>query len=131
MEPLEREFGKFDLDPCAMPQTAKAPSFYTKEQDGLKQAWKGKVFLNPPYSNPGPWLRKALEETSCGNASLVVALIPGCTDTRWFHSYVNGKAEIRFLKGRVRFLGWMGTPIPSPRRPSLLAIYRPPTISTT
>ena len=56
---------------------------------------------------------------------LVVSLLPGATDTGWFHqAVVAGGAEIRFLRGRVRFLGWDRTPIPSPRRPSLLAIYR-------
>ena len=34
-----------------------------------------------------------------------VMLIPARTDTKWFHQYVYGKAEIRFVRGRVKFGG--------------------------
>lgn len=30
-------------------------------------------------------------------------LIPARTDTRWFHEYIYNKAEVRFIKGRVKF----------------------------
>lgn len=121
---LELEFGTFDLDPCCYRGTAKAVKFYTPKEDGLSQPWNGRVFLNPPYSKPAPWLKKALEETTLGNAQIVVALLPVRTDTRWFHQLVKDKAEIRFICGRVRFLGWQGTPIPAPKNPSMLAIYK-------
>jgi phage N-6-adenine-methyltransferase len=121
---LEREFGKFDLDPCCIAETAKAPKFYTEKENGLSKPWKGKVFLNPPYSKPGPWLFKYLREIECGNSSLVVALIPPSVDTKWFHEFVKERAEIRFVRGRIRFLGWMHTPIGSPKQGNILAIYR-------
>lgn len=124
MAALVEEFGLFDLDPCCRPETAKAPIFFTPEQDGLDREWHGRVFLNPPYSKPRPWLDKAAQEVAAGRASLVVALLPVRTDTRWFHDAVLPKAELRFLRGRVRWLGWQGTPIPAPKDPSMLAIYR-------
>lgn len=123
---LEAEFGKFDLDPCCLPDTAKAPAYFTPEDDGLQQTWYGRVFLNPPYSNPKVWVAKAIEETIACRADLVIALIPCSTDTRWFHTLVKGRAEIRFIRGRVKFLGWERTAIPSPKAPSLFAIYRKP-----
>ena len=125
---LEAEFGAFTLDPCCTAITAKAPTFYTPETDGLSKPWSGNVFLNPPYSKPGPWLRKAREETESGRARLVVALLPVSTDTRWFHDYVRDVAELRFVRGRIKFFGWMGTPIGSPKQPSMLAIYRAPEV---
>ena len=121
---FEQEFGAFDCDPCCRPTTAKAPLFYTKEDDGLAQPWCGRVWLNPPYSDPGPWLKKAGECVANGDCELVVALVPASTDTRWFHDYVLGKAELRFRKGRIRFYGWENTPIGSPKTPSVFAIYR-------
>jgi phage N-6-adenine-methyltransferase len=121
---MEAELGPFDLDPAAEPQTAKAPRFYTIEDDGLTRPWFGRVWLNPPYSKPRPWLERAHEATSMGKADLVAALLPASVDTRWFHETVLPYAELRFIRGRVRFLGWEGTPIPSPKAPSLLAIYR-------
>lgn len=121
---LEAEFGKFDLDPCCRGETAKAAYFYTEEDDGLSLAWNGKVFLNPPYSHPRPWLEKAIMEIQNGHAELVVALLPVRTDTRWFHFLVKDKAEVRFIKGRIKWIGWQGTPIPQPKDPSMFAIYR-------
>lgn len=47
-------------------------------------------------------------------------LVPSRTDTRWFHKYVYGKAEIRFIEGRLRF----GDGKTSAPFPSMLVIYR-------
>lgn len=121
---LEAEHGPFDLDPCCRAKTAKAPAFFTEEQDGLSQPWRGRVFLNPPYSRPAPWLEKAIAETGAGHAQLVVALLPVRTDTRWFHSLVMGQSELWFVMGRIKWLGWQGTPIPRPKDPSMVAVYR-------
>lgn len=121
---LEREFGQFDLDPCATKKTAKASNYFTPREDGLKQRWRGRVFLDPPYSKPAPWLQKAIEEVSAGSAGIVVALLPSDVSTGWFHDLVKGRAEIRFWRGRIRFIGWQGTPIDRPRNGNILAIYR-------
>lgn len=120
---LAREFGAFDLDPCCREITAKAPRFYTRETNGLAQEWRGRVWLNPPYSDPAPWLEKAIEAQRAG--ALTVALLPASTDTAWFHDLVLPYAEVRFVRGRVRFYGWEGTPIGSPRTGSIIVIYRP------
>ena len=116
----------FDLDPCCRADTAKAPVFFTKAENGLTRPWFGHVWLNPPYSDPAPWVRKAAEETETGRCALVAACLPASTDTAWFHEHVLGRAEIRFRRGRVRFYGWMGTPLGSPKTPTMYAIYRAP-----
>src|SRR3990167_5169114 len=82
---FEAEFGPFDLDVCALAETAKAPRYFTRGDNGLSQLWHGRVWMNPPFSNPAPWLQKAIYETSTGHAALVVALLPAATDTGWFH----------------------------------------------
>lgn len=105
---LNKEFF-FTLDPCADESNHKCDKYYTVEQDGLIQDWAGEtVFCNPPYSkktktNPGQiaWIRKCYEESQKGTT--VVMLVPARTDTIMFHDYILGKAEIRFLKGRLRF----------------------------
>lgn len=96
---LDNEF-HFDLDPCATPQTAKCTDFYTKEDDGLTKSWKGRrVFCNPPYGREiGKWVRKCSED-----GAICVMLIPARTDTAWFHDYIYDKAEIRFIRGRLKF----------------------------
>ena len=103
-EPLNEEFN-FELDVAATEQNAKCPRFFTREQDGLKQDWKANaVWCNPPYSQVSKWVKKAYEEVRKGNAKKVVMLVFAKTDTRWFHEYIYHKAEIRFIKGRVKFL---------------------------
>lgn len=118
---LDREF-HFTLDPCATDKTAKCSMYFTKEQDGLKQSWGGQtVFCNPPYGRELPkWIEKCYKESS--NAT-VVMLIPARTDTKAFHEYIYNKAEIRFIKGRVKFLidGEQGDAAPFP---SMIVIFK-------
>ena len=95
----------FTLDPCATPNNAKCAKFYTKEQNGLLQDWGGeRVFCNPPYGKViADWVRKCSEEAKKPN-TIVVALLPARTDTRYFHEYIYRKAkDIQFVKGRLKF----------------------------
>ena len=121
---LNEEF-KFTLDPCCCIKNAKCDKFYTKNEDGLNQNWEREiVYCNPPYSkktkdNPGQeaWIKKCYEE---GKKTTVVMLLPSRTDTIAFHKYIYGKAEIRFLKGRLKFVGAKATaPFPS-----MVVIYK-------
>ena len=110
---LNEEF-EFTLDPCATPDNAKCAKFFTKEQDGLKQDWTGeRVFCNQPYGRAiGAWVKKCHDEAQKG--TLVVMLIPARTDTSYFHDYIYHKAEIRFIRGRLKFGGAsQGAPFPS------------------
>jgi len=115
---LNAEFN-FTLDVCAAEQNAKCGKYYTKEQDGLQQDWSGEtVWCNPPYGRTiGQWCRKCYEYSLSGGTA--VMLVHARTDTRWFHDWVYGKAEIRFLKGRLHFSGKDRAPFPS-----MVAIFR-------
>lgn len=112
---LDKEF-HFSCDVCATRENAKCAKFYTPEQDGLKQTWGGALWMNPPYGREiGKWVKKASES----NAT-VVCLLPARTDTRWFHDYIYGKAEIRFVRGRLKFGGSKN----SAPFPSMVVIFR-------
>ena len=102
---LNREFC-FNLDPCATTETAKCKRYYTKNDDGLSKNWIGKtVFCNPPYGKEiKNWVKKCWEEGQKEN-TIVVMLIPARTDTIYFHQYIYPFAEIRFIKGRLKFVG--------------------------
>lgn len=77
------------------------------------------MFVNPPYSEINKWVAKAFYETKQEN-TLVVMLIPSRTDTKYFHDYIYNRAEIRFIKGRLKFNDGKGTaPFPS-----MLVIFR-------
>jgi phage N-6-adenine-methyltransferase len=117
---LNRRY-RFTLDPCATAENAKCALYFTKEHDGLQQDWgRHRVFCNPPYGRAiGNWARKCFEASQVG--ALVVLLVPARPDTRWFHSWVQGKADIEFIRGRLRF-GGADTSAPFP---SMLAVYSP------
>jgi phage N-6-adenine-methyltransferase len=112
---------QFDLDVCATESNAKCEKFFTREQDALKQDWKGACWMNPPYGRDIiNWMRKAYEEHK-KNKNLIVCLVPVRTDTNWWHSYVEGKAKVKFIKGRLKF----GNAQNSAPFPSALVIYQP------
>lgn len=108
------------------------PVFYAGGRRPLETVGRsggGAVFCNPPYSRRGKdkpgqedWIKKAAEEGSRPGA-VVVMLIPARTDTLAFHEYIYHKAEIRFIKGRLRFRvdGKAGDAAPFP---SMVAIFR-------
>ena len=105
---LDKEF-HFTLDPCATKGNAKCAKFYTKDDDGLSKDWSGEiVFMNPPYGREiGKWVKKISEQGG-------VALLPARTDTKWFHNYIYKKADVRFIKGRLKFGGSKNSaPFPS------------------
>lgn len=111
---LDAEF-HFTLDVCATKENTKCSEFFTKEQDGLKQDWNGICWCNPPYGREiGKWVRKAAE-----SQATVVMLLPARTDTAWFHDHIYGKAEIRFIRGRLKFGGSKN----SAPFPSMVAIF--------
>lgn len=116
---LDAEF-HFTLDPCSTDENAKCAKHYTKEQDGLAQDWTGEtVFCNPPYGREMPkWIRKCYEHYTGGG--IAVMLIPARTDTKAFHEYIYGKAEIRFIKGRLKFGGSQN----SAPFPSMVIVYQ-------
>lgn len=118
---LNREF-RFDLDACADEKNHKCDKYFTVEQDGLKQDWGGyTVFCNPPYGRTiGEWVEKCFQEVYAGSCKYAVMLLPARTDTKWFHQYIYNKAEIRFLRGRLKFGGSKNcAPFPS-----MVVIYR-------
>lgn len=110
---LDAEFG-FTLDPCATPENATCPRYFTRADDGLSRSWASSVvFCNPPYGyGIGKWVQKAYEEAQKG--APVVCLIPAKTETRYWHDYVMRAAEIRLIRGRLRFSGHaVNAPFPS------------------
>lgn len=117
---LDREF-HFTLDPCSTHENAKCEKHYTAEDDGLSQDWSGEVvFCNPPYGREIPkWVEKAAT-----SRATTVMLIPARTDTTYFHDYIYGKAEIRFLRGRVRFEREPGAPGDAAPFPSMIVVFR-------
>lgn len=94
--------GEFDLDPCGAPGHELANKTYLLErgEDGLRDSWFGRVWLNPPYGKlTEPFLKK-LADHGTGTA-----LIFARTETKMFFEQVWGRATgLLFIRGRISFL---------------------------
>lgn len=120
---LNKEFC-FELDAAATDKAAKCRKYFTPETDGLNNSWdaNGAVFCNPPYGREiGKWVKKAHEESQKGTT--IVLLIPARTDTSYFHDYIYGKAEIRFIRGRLKFTDEDGRVYDPAPFPSMVVVY--------
>ena len=96
---LIKSLGEFNFDPCGISTHKTAEYIISLPKNGLDEMWFERVWLNPPYSDPAPWLLKL---SIHGNG---IALVLNSTDTAWAHDYVFGKATgILFLKGRPKFM---------------------------
>jgi hypothetical protein len=89
--------GQFDLDPCAGPIANHAVRNVRPKQNGLKCKWKGRVWLNPPYSSIYEWLDKFLAH---GNG---ICLVNARVDATWFQRLAKSADALFFLRGRVKF----------------------------
>lgn len=127
---LDQEF-HFTLDAAASHTNHKCSRYYTEEDNGLEKDWRGEtVFCNPPYGSKetGIWTKKCYEEAQKPGTT-VVMLIPARTDRASFHNYIQGKAEIRFVRGRLKFeldgkpiLDKNGRPMGAPF-PSMVVVF--------
>ncbi len=133
LKDLNKEFD-FDFDPCP---------FHSSFDGRTLDTWQGNcMFVNPPYSKIGKngkkqnqlasrgkpgtpkyfkgWVEKGFEESQKGKT--VVMLLPARTDTSYFHDYILPNAEIRFIRGRLKFSDHYN---PAPF-PSMVVIFRGP-----
>lgn len=119
---LITSLGEFDLDPCAPvePLWPTAKVMFNKNDDGLKQQWNGRVWLNPPYSRPliENFLRRMAEH----NNGMV--LLFNRLDSAMMQDVVLKKASaMKFLRKRVRFYRPDGTQGDSPGCGSVLFVF--------
>lgn len=95
--------GPFDLDPCAdIGQFYKtAERMIQPPEDGLAEAWRGRVWLNPPYGTQNliRWLGRMAAH---GDG---IALVPARTEVEaWFWPFVWEAAHaVLFRRGRIHF----------------------------
>ncbi|AUR93162.1 DNA N-6-adenine-methyltransferase [Vibrio phage 1.184.A._10N.286.49.A5] len=147
---LNREFN-FIADMASSKHNALCETFFTECEDSLSFDWKYTiecvmghdlpngacyVFLNCPYSNPMPWVKKALEAQAGGLG--VVMLLNDDTSVGWFAEALKGVSEIRHIvadatpegkreysTGRIAFLDGEGKPIPGNNKPQFVLVFNP------
>jgi hypothetical protein len=106
---VQAVLGDIDVDPasCARAQeTVQARTFYTLEDDGLRQPWHGTVFCNPPYQMPdvARFCGKLIEELDAGHTTEAVLLVNSVTETAWFQRIAPRAAALCFPNERIPFI---------------------------
>ncbi|HAC8812684.1 TPA_asm: phage N-6-adenine-methyltransferase [Salmonella enterica] len=136
---LENIYGEYDLDAAATEDNKKCDKFYSKETNCLKRCWgtNKHVWLNPPCSNPDPFIKKAIEQMEHGNQ--IDILLPADNSTAWFSDAQKHAAEIIWITGetwedegkeysrtgRVSFIsGLTGEPVQGNNKGSVIFIMR-------
>lgn len=127
---LDAEFC-FQLDAAAAPHNALCRKFITAEQNTLETPWAdymsipGYVWLNPPYSDITPFVKKAAAEST--NQIGTVMLVPADTSVGWFKEAIQTASEVRFITaGRLAFINPVtGKPVSGNNKGSMLIIWRP------
>lgn len=115
---VEARFGRVAFDLAATAANAKAARFFTLEPDpgkpggvqadALHSSWwelssTGLLWLNPPFANIGPWVKKCWDESQRG--ARIVVLVPASIGSNWFRDFVHQKAGVIGLNGRITFVG--------------------------
>lgn len=98
---MEIEYGDYDIDAAASKENAVCEKFYSKETNCLKRWWGSNkhIWLNPPYSNITPFVKKAIEQIEHNNQ--IDILLPCDTSTGWFYEAQQRAAEIIWITGEV------------------------------
>jgi len=109
IEAAREVMGGIDLDPASndiAAQWINATSYYTITDNGLAKSWEGRVWMNPPYSQPliSQFFEKLLSEFEKGTVSEAIALTNNNTDTAWFHQVMRDVQAVCFTRGRIKFL---------------------------
>lgn len=133
-DPLHAEF-HFEVDAAANKRNTKCPLFLSddpscKTENALTVNWPTwcTIWCNPPHSKEGrkdEFIKKASEAAVEG--ATVVMLLPARTGTKAFHEYIYNKpnVDIRFLKGRIKFL-LKGNRTKGPGKfDSMIVVFRP------
>ncbi len=100
-------------------------NYWTAEDNALEQNWS--VYgnwCNPPYSNIGPWVVKAINEMNMG--CLTVMLIPADTSVKWFKVAFENCTECHFISGRISFVNSeTGKPVNGNNKGSVVFVFDP------
>lgn len=126
--------GSIDLDPASSVianKTVQAKQFFTADDDGLQQEWRGNIWMNPPYAAEliGKFASKLCLHFFDGDVSEAIVLVNNATETRWFQEMAEAASAICFPKSRVRFLDPAGNPSGAPLQGQAV-IYMGPNVDS-
>lgn len=140
----------FAIDLAATHKNAKAPLYFTAEDDFFKQEYTSRIdnsgvpvgyvnvpddawaWLNPEYTDIDPYAKKCKEDSKKG--AKIAFLVPASTGSNWYADHVHGHALILFVSPRLAFEGHHNRGCKDPECPGcqsypkdlILALYGEP-----
>lgn len=101
IEWMEKNYGQYDIDAAADESNAVCDKFYDEKRNCLKIWWGSNkhIWLNPPYSHPDPFVKKAIEQMEHNNQ--IDMLLPGDNSTAWFAEAQKNAAEIIWITADI------------------------------
>ena len=126
VEAARKVMGGIDLDPASSEianHTVKALRFFTADDNGLEQQWKGRVWMNPPYAQPliAQFIERLIDQYCANAVTEAIVLVNNATDTAWGQALLKSAAGVCFPKARIRFLDPAGNPSGSPLQGQMIA----------
>ena len=107
IESARTVMGGIDLDPAsneAANARINAAEFFTIKNSAFNHEWKGRVWMNPPYSRViKDFIAKLVEEYHAGNVTEAIVVTNNGTDTKWFEALTSISTAICLHKGRIGF----------------------------
>jgi len=118
--------GGIDLDPAscdAAQARVKAKRFYTIADDGLAKRWRGRVWMNPPYSRDlcRRFIEKLSKAYTDGKVTQACVLVNNATETAWLQAMLKTCSGVCFPAGRITFLNRDGEASNSPLQGQVIA----------
>jgi len=111
--------GSIDTDPASSEvanKTVKAERFFSIDDDGLSDVWRGNVWMNPPYAQPliSDFCNAITTKFLSGEVDQAIVLVNNATETAWFQQMLTAASSVCFPKGRIKFLDEEGNPSGAP-----------------
>jgi len=108
IEAARSVMGGIDIDPATSDLAngvVKAAQVFTLDDDGLKEQWDGRLWLNPPYAQPliSQFCDKLADSVRAGTVTEACVLVNNATETQWFRALIDVAVAVCFTAGRVRF----------------------------
>lgn len=119
IEAARAAMGSIDTDPASSDlanKNVKAELFFTAEDDGLKQAWRGNTWMNPPYAQPlvDDFSKALVEKKTSNEIRQACVLVNNATETEWFQRMLAVCECVCFPSGRIKFVDKEGKPSGAP-----------------
>ena len=127
-----RVMGEIDLDPAsskAANAAVQAVAYFTEEDDGLLWEWGGKIWMNPPYSQPliAQFCQKLAESIDSGTVEEAIVLVNNASETKWYQNIGARCSATCNPDSRIRFIDKEGKKGSTPLQGQTIMYFGPST----